>query len=79
MTRLRAARENKGWTQGYVAKRTGVSQSVVSDAERGKHAPRAEYVARLYKCVGLDLDDLLYDVEATRIRRGTVRPKTPAK
>ena len=36
--RLRKAREERGWSQPQLAKKSGISQATISDIERGRNA-----------------------------------------
>lgn len=48
--RLRAAREELGWTQTKMARELGVHPSQVSHMESGRRAPSTAYLVRLVWC-----------------------------
>lgn len=51
-SRLRTARERKGWTQTYVCRKLGISNSTLSGYERDYREPDAEMIstfAELYE------------------------------
>jgi transcriptional regulator with XRE-family HTH domain len=72
VSRLKTARLAKGLTQAELGRRVGVPQPTVHRAEASGHVPTAEHAARLYHAVGLDLDDLLSDLDARRVPREEV-------
>jgi transcriptional regulator with XRE-family HTH domain len=61
--RLRHAREAKGWSQLYVAKRTGNFN--ISKYERGSRQPDADTLGMLAKLYEVSLDYLLDDEKTT--------------
>lgn len=59
--RLQQYREKKGWTQEQLSKASGVSQSYISELEKGKKQPRVIYAKMLAKALGVPLDELIED------------------
>ena len=58
--RLAAIRVQKGLSQQELSRISGVSQSVISDIEKGKTpAPRIDTVLALAQGLGCTLDDLV--------------------
>ena len=57
--RLRARREAAGLTQTQIAARSGLTQEMISNLERGKHQPRFETLERYAKGLGLSVAALL--------------------
>jgi transcriptional regulator with XRE-family HTH domain len=57
--RLRLARENKGWTQVYVAKLLGITSQALSNYERGERDPDTPLLNRLAELYGVSVDYLL--------------------
>jgi transcriptional regulator with XRE-family HTH domain len=68
-SRLKDARLRLGLTQEALGKRAGVPQASVHRAEASQSFPQGDHAAKLYKAVGLTLDDLLADIEAKRVAR----------
>lgn len=56
-TRIARAREGRGWTIAYVAKRMGAKWQDVSDWEAGRRMPRFEVGLQLARVLGMSLDD----------------------
>lgn len=56
---LRAARQRAGLTQGQVADRAGLQQSVISTYESGRRQPSVPMLQRLLRATGFDLDLVL--------------------
>lgn len=65
---LVAARATAGLTQRQVARRAGVSQSLVSLAERGLTVPTLDVMRRLATASGHDLVVRLYPADGVRLR-----------
>ncbi|MBQ7793745.1 MAG: helix-turn-helix domain-containing protein [Clostridia bacterium] len=57
--KLRELRRERQWTQGYVAKKIGVSASVISAYELGLRQPSFEVLAKLSRLYGVSSDYLL--------------------
>ncbi len=57
--RLRRRREGDGLTQEELAKRTGLTQEMISNLERGKHRPRLDTLERYARGLGLSVPVLL--------------------
>jgi HTH-type transcriptional regulator / antitoxin HipB len=57
--RLRLGRESAKLTQSQVADRSGLTQEMISNLERGKHQPRFETLERYAKGLGLSVAALL--------------------
>jgi len=57
--RLRQAREEKGWTQTYVAKMLGLTSQALSNYERGERDPDTPLLNRLAKFYEVSTDWLL--------------------
>lgn len=55
---MKAARVNKGMTQGDVAKALGVTKKTVCSWENGKTMPRLEKIEPLCKLYGLEYDNI---------------------
>lgn len=61
--RLLAERETRGWSQGDLAARAGVSKAMISKIERGEASPTAALLARLSGAFELTLATLLARAE----------------
>ena len=59
--RIVELREEKGWTQGELAKKVGVHFRSVGRWERGEALPGAEDVMKLAKVLGVTADYLLFE------------------
>lgn len=57
--RIRAAREQKGWTQEDLANRTGIARANIARLESGRHAPKIETLRRVAASLKLDAASLL--------------------
>jgi len=58
--KIRITRYARGWSQAHLAKEAGISPSVISDLELGKHNnPRISTLWRIAKALGVSLTDLL--------------------
>ena len=57
--RLRELRQERGWTQGRVAERLGVTPSVISAYENGIRQPSYEVLIKLARLYGVTSDYLL--------------------
>jgi transcriptional regulator with XRE-family HTH domain len=57
--RLVRLRKERGWTQVEMAQRLGVSQSVVSDYERGALRLHGELIAQVAELLAVSADELL--------------------
>ena len=51
---LQALREDRGWSQGELARRAGLSHGHISRMESGWRTPTAETIDRLAAALGLD-------------------------
>jgi transcriptional regulator with XRE-family HTH domain len=58
-SRLRAAREKKGWTQTYVCKKLGLSNSTLSGYERDYRKPDPEQIRQFAELYEVSTDYLL--------------------
>lgn len=58
-TRLKELRLEQQWTQGYVAKRVGVTASIISAYETGIRQPSYEVLIRLAHLFSVSSDYLL--------------------
>ena len=56
---LCALREKKGFTQGELAERLGVSNKAVSKWENGRSRPKSRIIVQLAALYGVSADDLL--------------------
>ena len=57
---LKAARRQRGWSQGELAKRSGISQSTIWRIENGLIAePKIGIMLRLAEALGLDIHQLI--------------------
>ena len=62
-----------GLSQEELGRRAGVARATVAHAEGAHHIPQADHAAKLYRAVGLDLEDVLADVGAKRVPRKEVK------
>lgn len=58
-SRLRKARENKGWSQTYVCKKLGISNSTLSGYERDYREPDADMISTFSRIYEVTTDYLL--------------------
>lgn len=71
--RLRAARQDRGWTLDELAGRAGMSVSTLSRLESGKRQASLELLLPLTRQLGVRIDDLLASPTADpRVRRTTI-------
>lgn len=57
--RLARLRKDRGFTQVELASRIGLTQTLVSDYERGKLRLNAEMIVRFARALGMSADELL--------------------
>ena len=55
---VRRAREARGWTQGDLAARVGVSRQTINYLEQERYAPSALLALRLARAFGCRVEDL---------------------
>ena len=60
------ARKQHRLTQRELAERIGVTKTVISRVESGKHSPRLEMAYDIAKAIGLRLDIKLVDEQASQ-------------
>lgn len=56
---LKELRQNKGWSQGQLAKKVGVDIQRISKYERGVSCPTPDMMVKLATALGVSLDYLL--------------------
>ena len=57
--RLRARREELGWSQGQLFEKTGVTASYISHVERGLGNPSLDIMVQLCDALGVQIADML--------------------
>jgi transcriptional regulator with XRE-family HTH domain len=57
--RIVRLRTERGWSQGELARRLGMSRCRLGKWERGLHGPPVEDLARLADVLGVDLEELV--------------------
>ena len=65
--RIRACREEKGWSQEEFAERIGLSVTYTGMIERGERVPKLETFIRIANTLGTSADVLLADVLDSRL------------
>jgi transcriptional regulator with XRE-family HTH domain len=76
--RLRVARQSQGLTARDVAKRVGVSPSLISQIERDKVNPSVSTLWGLVTVLGLTMSDLFSEVERPQVAPSTEASPPPA-
>lgn len=59
--RLRDYREGKGWSQGELARRLGVSRQTINAVETNKYDPSLPLALRMAKLFGVPVPELFID------------------
>ena len=59
--RLKEMREAKGWSQGELARRLGVSRQTINAIETGKYDPSLPLALRMAKLFGVAVPELFFD------------------
>ena len=59
--RVKAFREDNGWSQGELARRLGVSRQTVNAVETDKYDPSLPLALRMAKLFGVPVDQLFID------------------
>jgi len=57
--RLRALREAKGWSQGELARRTGVTRASISYLEKGERSGHVATFRAIARALGISTGELL--------------------
>nr|WP_321510271.1 helix-turn-helix transcriptional regulator [uncultured Hyphomonas sp.] len=60
--RLRALREERGWSQEEFADRAGLHRTYVSAVERGVRNPTLSVLERLAKALGVSMTELVQTI-----------------
>lgn len=60
-SRLREVREAKGWSQGELARRLGVSRQTINAVETDKYDPSLPLALRMAKLFGIAVPELFID------------------
>ena len=53
----KAARQERGWSQAYIARHLGITQASISNYERGKREPGLFLALRWMRLLGLAVED----------------------
>lgn len=61
LNRLKAVREAKGWSQGELARRLGVSRQTINAVETDKYDPSLPLALRMAKLFGVAVPELFID------------------
>ena len=59
--RLRGIREGRGWSQGELARRLGVSRQTINAVETDKYDPSLPLALRMAKLFGVAVPELFID------------------
>ena len=59
--RLKAMREDHGWSQGELARRLGVSRQTINAVETDKYDPSLPLALRMAKLFGVAVPELFID------------------
>ena len=59
--RVKTCREGKGWSQGELARRLGVSRQTVNAVETDKYDPSLPLALRMAKLFAVPVDQLFID------------------
>jgi putative transcriptional regulator len=59
--RVKAFREDKGWSQGELARRLGVSRQTINAVETDKYDPSLPLALRMAKLFTVPVDQLFID------------------
>lgn len=59
--RLKEVREARGWSQGELARRLGVSRQTINAVETDKYDPSLPLALRMAKLFGLSVPELFID------------------
>lgn len=59
--RLREHREGRGWSQGELARRLGVSRQTINAVETDKYDPSLPLALRLARLFGAPVQELFHD------------------
>jgi putative transcriptional regulator len=59
--RLKAIREGRGWSQGELARRLGVSRQTINAVETDKYDPSLPLALRMAKLFGVAVPELFVD------------------
>jgi transcriptional regulator with XRE-family HTH domain len=59
--KLKAARRDRGFSQGELAKRAGLDQTAISRLEAGAREPRLSTIVMLAQALGIPTSELLSD------------------
>ena len=59
--RLKVVREAKGWSQGELARRLGVSRQTINAVETDKYDPSLPLALRMAKLFGVAVPELFID------------------
>lgn len=57
-SKIKLARESKGWSQTTLATKAGISLPTVWNAENGKHIPHPFTLAAIAKSLGVKVEEL---------------------
>jgi len=60
-SRLKAMREGRGWSQGELARRLGVSRQTINAVETDKYDPSLPLALRMAKLFGVHVPELFID------------------
>lgn len=63
--RIKAEREERGWTPAELAGRSGVSRAMIAKVEAGKSSPTAMLLGKLSGAFGITMSTLLARAEST--------------
>ena len=59
--RVRSCREARGWSQGALARKVGVSRQTINAGEADKYDPSLPLALRMAKLFGIPVDQLFID------------------
>ena len=67
--RIKAARENRKWTQEQLAEMAGISTVYLSEIENKRTIPSFSILSKLCRLLNLSLDDLVFHTESDDARK----------
>lgn len=63
--RLRELRDERGWSQGALADRLGVSRQTVNALETGRHDPSLPLAFRIARLFGQPIESIFWEEDRT--------------